>query len=158
MVHGRLPLALSVSLAIICGCSTAAFKSNEIRFKLGESKVIVKETGAIIIGKRQVARLLEDGKVVDSNGRPMAWLRPDSVQLKGGINIPINRDGEGALSLSRKAQEKADLEPVVHRVKPDGTMASTKNSRGIEVAGAHLEKNRRIILLVLLMSSNDIWK
>lgn len=157
MVHGRPLFALLASLAICAGCSSAALKSNEIKFQLYESPVLVKETGAIIVAKRQVARVLEDGKVVDGNGRPMAWVREDSIRLKGGITVPFHVDAEGTLTLSKKAQEKADLKPVVHRLRKDGSMSTTKNARGVKVAGAHLEKNRRIVLFVLLMSTNNRW-
>ena len=157
MVHGRHLLALSALLLFAVGCSTAALKSPEIRFELAETPVHVKESGAIIVNKRQVARLLEDGKVVDSMGRPVAWVREDSIRLKGGITIPIYRDREGTLSLSKAAQEKAGLKPVVHRVRKNGTMASTEKSRGTPVGGAHIEKNRRVILFLLVMSTNNRW-
>lgn len=157
MVHGRRAFALLVALAIATGCGSAVLKSNEINFEFRESRILVKESGAIIVDKRQVARVLEDGKVVDSKGRPLAWLRSDTIRLKGGITIPIHSDKDGTMILSRKAQERAELKPVVHRIRKDGTMASTKKSRGIAVAGAHTEHNRRVVLLLLLMSTNNRW-
>lgn len=157
MVHGRTLIALLASLAISAGCGGAVLKSNEIKFTLYESPILVKETGAIIVAKRQVARVLEDGKVVDGKGRPVAFVRDDGIRLKGGITIPFRVDQDGTLTLSRKAQEQADLKPVVHRLRTDGSMATTKNARGVMVDGAHTERNRRIILFVLLMSTNNRW-
>ena len=160
-MHNRcVPLLLPILLLVpfgSAGCG-AALQSSEIKFTLHESPVLVKETGAIIVAKRQVGRALPDGKVVDSFKKPLAFLREDSIRIKGGIVVRIKEDSEGTVSLSKKALEKANLKPVRYSVRKNGTMASTKNARGIPIKGAHTVEKRRLILLLLLLTENEMWR
>lgn len=157
MIIPRGVFPLVVASLIGAGCASAALQSNEIRFSLNEAPILVKESGAIIVNKRQVGRLLADGKVVDSHNRPLAWLRDKDIRLRGGVTLEFREDAEGTVYLSETAQQKAQLKPVVYRIRTDGTMASTKNARGLPVRGAHTAKNRRIVLLLLLLSENSLW-
>lgn len=138
-------------------CGGQALQSNEIRFELRESPVLVKETGTIIVDKRQVATLLPDGKVVDSHNKPLAWLRENNIRLRGGGNLQIQQTADGVMYLSKQALEAANLKPVAHHVRADGFMATTKNSRGVQIKGAKTDRVRRIVLLILLMDANDLW-
>jgi len=138
------------------GCG-AALQSNEIRYTLHEAPTLVKENGTVIVNKRQVGQVLTDGKVVDTRGRPLAWLGTNDIRLRGGIVLDIREDADGTVHLSKSAQEKAKLVPVTYEVRKDGTMASTKGARGLPVKGVQTSKNRRIVLLLLVLEQNRMW-
>lgn len=165
LVTRRAPLASTLSLALVLtvfaavlgpGCG-AALQSNEIRYTLHDAPTLVKDNGTIIVNKRQVGQILADGKVVDTRGRPLAWLRESDIRLRGGVVLDIREDAEGTVRLSRSAQEKANLVPVTYEVRKDGTMATTKGSRGLPVKGVQTSKNRRLVLLLLVLERNGIW-
>lgn len=145
------------SFLVFFGCSAAILQSREIRLNHGDTAILVRESGAVIVDKRQVGTIGEDGRLIDPRGRMLAWIHDNEIRLRGGASVPFARDPDGSVRIPEAAQVQAGLKPVKHRIRPNGTMAQTRNAAGIEVQGASTERNRRIILLVLLLTTNGLW-
>ena len=150
------PLAALATVMLI-GCGSVIPKSNAIRVPYCDSEIRMLETGAIIVGKRQVGSVQSNGKIVSSNGQLLAWVHEDNIRLAGGTSVSIKVDNEGTMHLPSSDQEAAKLSPVAFRVRKDGRMVRTKGTRGIEIDGAHSARNRRIVLALLLLTANQKW-
>jgi hypothetical protein len=151
-------VAMAMVAVAMLGCSASILKSKDIELTLGDADIRVSdETGAIIVGKRQVGSVEDNGKIVNSRGQLLAWVHGDSIRLPGGASVPIKTDAKGAVYLPESAQDEAGLEPIEHRVRPDGYLARSDKMRGIEVQGAHTETARRTILAIVLLTENDRW-
>jgi hypothetical protein len=145
-----------VVLMALCACG-GALQSQDLHFSMADTKFLVRDTGAIIVGKRQVGKLESDGKVLDSRGRVLAWLHEDSMRLRGGALLPIRRDKDGGVYVPVSAQEQAGLKPVAYRVRPNGTMAQTEGAQGVPIKGRMSPDRQRLVLLLLILSQNDRW-
>ena len=155
MVHRRIIATLAAGLL---ACGAAILQSKDIELTLGDTTIrVVDDTGAIIVGKRHVASVGSKGKIVNSRGQLVAWVRDDTIRLPGGASIPINKDTDGTLYLSESAQRDAGLEPIEYRVRPNGRLARSENVQGIETKGAHSAAARRTILAIVLLTQNDRW-
>ncbi len=147
-------LALFSTLA---GCGSSAFQSRDLRFSPGGTKFFVRESGAIIVGKRQVGQIGKDGKIADSRGRILAWVHKATIRIRGGINLPISTDEKNSFYVPKSAQEKAGLKPVEYRIRDNATIARTRNSKGVPIKGLLSDARRRTILVILVLSENDLW-
>jgi hypothetical protein len=145
-----------VVLMALCACG-GALQSQDLRFSVADTKFLVRDTGAIIVGKRQVAKLEGDGKVVDSRGQVLAWLHEDSVRLRGGVILPIRKEKDGAMYVPVSAQEQAGLKPMAYWVRPNGTMAQTQGAQGMAIKGRMSPDRQRLVLLLLILSQNNRW-
>ena len=148
--------AVAIGLALVA-CSAAAFQSRDVELERGGQKFSIRdETGAIIVGKRQVGKFA-DGKIVNSRGQPLAFVYDDYVQLKGGGQVAIKVDKEGAMYLPEGAQTEAGLTPIADRIRPDGRVASTEGAEGVPSKGTSSAGKRRALLVVLLITANSMW-
>lgn len=139
-------------LTMACG----ALAAQQIRLQHGDTRIQVRDSGAVIVGGKQVG-YVRDGKIEDSFGKPLAFIRDAEIRLQGGKTVPIVVKKDGTTYLPVEPQRQADLRPVEQRIRPDGRMAVTEGSRGIEIAGADSASNRRIILALLLLTANQMW-
>lgn len=142
-------------LVLTLACGTLA--SQQIQLQHGGTKIHVRESGAVIVGSKQVG-YVRDRKIEDSFGKPLAFIRDAEVRLKGGKTVPIVVKTDGTTYLPVEPQRDAGLRPVEQRIRPDGRMAVTEGARGVEIEGAGSAENRRIILALLLLTENDLWK
>jgi hypothetical protein len=140
----------------LCACG-GALQSQDLRFAVADTKFLVRDTGAIIVGKRQVAKLASDGKLLDSRGRVLAWIHEDSVRLRGGVILPIRKDKDGTMYVPVSAQEQAGLKPVAYQVRANGTMAQTEGAEGVPIKGRMSPDRQRLVLLLLILSQNNRW-
>jgi hypothetical protein len=145
-----------VVLIALCACG-GALQSQDLRFAVADTKFLIRDTGAIIAGKRQVAKLESESKLLDSRGRVLAWLHEDSMRLRGGVTLPIRKDSDGTVYVPVSAQEQAGLKPVAYRVRPNGTMAQTEGAQGVPITGRMSPDRQRLVLLVLILSQNNRW-
>lgn len=155
-------LAIVVSLlvpALALGCGGGVtIGSSDTRFTEGDQEVRLLESGSVIVGKRQVGRIESSGKIVNTRGQLRAWIYPDSVQLPGGITLPLKQDDEGGLYIPADAQREAGLDPPLEsRVRANGTVSRTAGAQGIAYRGARSDENRRRLLAVLLLTRHARW-
>lgn len=144
-------------VALAIGCTAAAFQSRDVELdKAGQKTRIRDDTGAIIVGKRQVGAV-RDGKIVNSRGQPLAFVYPDRVQLKGGAEVAIKVDAEGTMYLSEAEQTAAGLAPMSSRIRADGRVSSTAGAEGVPSTGTRSADKRRLLLVVLLLTANSLW-
>jgi hypothetical protein len=148
-------LVLSVCMLAACG---AALTSRDIRFSVADTPFLMRDSGAIIIGKRQVGKVTTGGKVLDNRGRVLAWIHTDSIRLRGGVSLIFKEDAEGSVYIPESPQVAAGLKPVIYRIRKNGTMARTRGSLGAPVSGMLTPRSRRLILLVVLLSNNELWR
>lgn len=143
-------------LLFLAACG-GALRSQDLRFSLADTQFLVRDSGAIIVAKRQVGTLASGGKVLDNRGRVLAWIHEDSMRLRGGVTLPIRSDKKGATYVPVSAQESAGLKPVAHRIRPDGTMAQTEGAQGVPIEGRMSPERQRLVLLLLILSQNQRW-
>lgn len=148
---------LAVLAVTWLGACSQLITSPDIRFTAGETPVLVRETGAIIVARRQVGNVKPGGKIVDSRGRTLAFLHGNNVRLRGGIALTIKTDRDGSFHIPEDPQRQAGLTPVVYRVRPDGSMAQTRGAQGIPIKGPRTDDTRRLVLLILLLTANSMW-
>ena len=122
-----------------------------------ETKISVRENGAVVFDKRVVARIDERGKVTDTRGQLLAWLHEDNVRLRGGVVLPIRTGNDGELHISRAAQDQAGVEVVMAQVGADGGIAaSAERIPTMKIEGDRSIENRRMALLLLFMRDNKM--
>lgn len=155
MTYGRHAMAF-LCLLLLASCG-GALASRDLRFSFQESPILVRESGAIIVGKRQVGKHLGDGKIVDSFGRVLALIHKDSVRLRGGMSVAIKTDREGSVYLPESLQSDAGLKPMSYRIRPNGTMARTQGAEGLPIKGHLSDEARRLVLVILLLTENAMW-
>jgi len=153
----RIALVTAFGAVLATACGSVIPESGAIRVPYGDSEIRMLDTGAVIVGKRQVGTVRGDGKIVNSNGKLVAWVHEESIRLPGGASLPIDTDKEGTFYLPRTAQEQAQLEPITFRVRADGRLTRMEGARGVQIDGAHSAKNRRIVLALLLLTANKRW-
>jgi len=154
--YGHVMVWILVMLATGCAGAASAGSPGEVRFEVAETKILIRESGAIIIGGREVAKLTKGGKVVDSRGQLLAFVNEDSIRLPGGASLPVKETSDGALYIPSDPQTAADLKPVTSRLRKDDTLAQTQGSRGIPVEGLQNDLSRRVVLLVLVLMKNNL--
>jgi hypothetical protein len=145
-----------VTMLSLAACG-GALQSPELRFSVADTAFLVRDSGAIIVAKRQVGSLQPGGKVVDNRGRVLAWVHGDSIRLRGGLTLPIRTDKDGAVYVPESAQEKAGLKPVAYRIRPNGTMAQTEGAQGVPIKGRMTPDRQRLTLLLLILDRNKRW-
>lgn len=136
-----------------CG---GALTSRELRFSIAETTFLVRESGAVIVAKRQVGTY-SNGKVVDNRGRVVAWVHGDSIRIRGGVTLPIRTDPDGGVYVPVSAQEKAGLDPMVYRIRANGTMAQTQGAQGVPIEGHMTPAKQRLVLLLMILTRNSRW-
>lgn len=151
-------LAIVVSLATLACGGAVTIGSSDTRFSDGDQEIRLLESGAVIVGKRQVGRIDSAGKIVDTRGKLRAWIYPDSIQLPGGITLPLKQDAEGGLYIPADAQAEAGLVPPMEsRVRANGTVSRTAGARGISYRGSRSAQARRRLVAVLLLTRHGRW-
>ncbi|HUH01184.1 MAG TPA: hypothetical protein VML75_04265 [Kofleriaceae bacterium] len=151
-------LAIVVSLATLACGGAVTIGSSDTRFTDGDQEVRLLESGAVIVGKRQVGRIESTGKIVDTRGQLRAWIHPESIRLPGGVTLPLKQDAEGGLYVPADAQAEAGLDPPMEsRVRANGTVSRTAGARGIAYRGSRSASARRQLLAVLLLTRHGRW-
>ena len=122
-----------------------------------ESKISVRESGAILWAQGTPARIDKRGRVTDRRGQLLAWLHEDNIRMRGGASIPIRRGTKGELFLSHKLQRDAELRVLEARIAEDGSIAAGEGRVAtMRIAGKNSLQNRRLALLLLLLLHNDM--
>ncbi len=151
-------IVLGIALALTTGCSASLLQSRDVELSRGDQFYrVADDTGAIIVGKRQVGHIDGRGKITNSRGQPLAFVYADYIQLRGGASVPLRVDADGAMYLPEGATKAAGLTAVPSRVRPDGHVATTAGAAGIASKGTHTARGRRILLAVLLLTANKMW-
>lgn len=122
-----------------------------------ESKISVRENGAILWAKGTPARIDDRGRILDRENKLIAWLRQDNIRLRGGKSIAIRTSQTGEIFLSHKAQRDAGFPVLEARVANDGAIVPGEGrvaTMGME--GETSLQNRRLALLLLFMLRNDM--
>ncbi|MCG8422249.1 MAG: hypothetical protein MJE77_30375 [Proteobacteria bacterium] len=122
-----------------------------------ESKISVRESGAILWSQGTPARIDDRGRVTDRWGKLLAWLHKDNIRLRGGASIPIRTGTGGEIFLSHKAQREAGLKVVEVRVYQDGSIAAGEGRVStMSIESKNSPENRQLALLVLFMMYNGM--
>ncbi len=155
-------VVLGICLALTTGCSASLLQSRDIELERGDQFYrVADDSGAIIVGKREVGAVVGRGhgaeKITNSRGQPLAFVYPDYIQLRGGANVPLKIDADGAMYLPVAATRAAGLTPIDSRVRPDGHVATTPGAVGIASKGTSTPRGRRLLLAVMLLTANNMW-
>jgi hypothetical protein len=130
--------------------------SGTIRLEIsGVTRLRVSPDGAIVLDKERIATLADGGKVIDREGRVLAWVYAESIRLAGGAQLPIREADDGTIHIPITAQEQAGLKAVRTRVSPTGDVVTDTGGRTrLRVLGVSDARDRRIGLLLLLLLAN----
>jgi hypothetical protein len=144
-------------LCAACGPLTPT-SGKEFRFKSNDADIRVTDSGAIIIGKRQVGSVDKEGKVTTSSKQVVAWVSPTEIRLKGGKVLTVKTDKEGAVYIPQNSQEAAGIKAEPRRIRKDGTVVASQNATaGPKLTGSKSLRSRALALFVLLSVRNDLW-
>ena len=150
-------LCIVVLLATACGPLTPV-SGNEFRLKSSDQDIRVTESGAIIIGKRQVGSVDKEGRVTTSSKQMMAWVSAEEIRLKGGKVLMVKVDKDGAVYVPQTSQEAAGITPEPRRIHKDGTViASQSATTGPKISGSKSVRSRALALYILLSVRNEMW-
>jgi hypothetical protein len=148
-------VALAAAVAASSGC-LPSFSKQQVKVEYRGKNYALKESGAIIVGGRQVAKRLDNGKVV-AGKTTVAWMHDDSVRIKGGVLIPFREDKDGTIHLSKSAQAEAELNEVTVHITADGKYTAKAGGTKIDIDGDPSAEQRRLLLVVLLVDANNLW-
>jgi hypothetical protein len=140
-----------------CGPLTPT-SGGEFRLKSDETDIRVTESGAIIIGKRQVGSVDKEGKITTSSKQVVAWVSPTEIRLKGGKVLTVRTDKDGAVYIPQNVQEAAGIKTEPRRIRKDGTVAASPSATaGPKLAGSKSLRARALALFILLSVRNELW-
>jgi hypothetical protein len=140
-------------ISVLLGCAGAGRGPVVTRIEDtdGEIRAELRDTGAILVERRQIASIDVQGKVVDTHGKLLGWIHKDTLLLAGGARVPIRTSAQGELYLSEEEQRAAGLEPVVARIDRNGVLQRTG---ALLLKGASGDRERRVVLFMLLLLQN----
>ena len=140
------------------GDPTPEATTNRLVVNLDEdTKISVRQSGAILWNKGTPARIDDRGRVTDRWGKLLAWLHEDNIRIAGGALIPIRKGLKQDLFLSHKAQRDAGLQVLEARIGEDGGIAAGEGRVAtMTIEGNSTPANRRLALLLLLLLQNDM--
>lgn len=140
-----------------CGPLTPT-SGSEFRFHSNDSDIRVTESGAVIIGKRQVGSVDKDGRVTTSSKQIVAWVKPTEIRLKGGKVLRVRADKDDALYVPLTDQEAAGIKPEPRRIRKNGSVVQSQSATaGPKIIGSKSVRSRALALFILLSVRNDLW-
>ena len=159
MLKTSLPPLLCILALLWAACGPLTpVSGNEFRLKNSDQEIRVTESGAIIIGKRQVGSVDKEGRVSTSNKQILAWVSADEIRLKGGKVLVVKVDKEGAVYVPQTSQEAAGITLEPRRIHKDGTViASQSATTGPKITGSTSVRSRALALYLLLSIRNEMW-
>jgi hypothetical protein len=145
-------LAAIAATSVACG----GVASGTLQLKVADKvKVRVSPDGAVIMNNRRVATINDQGKVIGSDGKLLAWLNKESIRLPGGASMPIKTDPKGNLYLPKSAQDGAKINEVRMRVGAGGQVVTRDGGpTNFVIDGASDIESRRVGLVMLLLFAN----
>lgn len=155
--HATVLWCILLLLWSACGPLTPV-RGSEFRLRSSQEEIRVTESGAIIIGRRQVGSVDKDGRVTTSAKVVVAWVNEAEIRLKGGKVLPVKVDKSGAVYLPLASQEAAGITVEPRRIRKDGVVvASQSATTGPRIAGSRSERSRALLLFILLSVRNELW-